>query len=69
MKFRVTVWPKEVPEEPLDFSGITGIALIDQNSHGPAALGDLAALEVGNKRLLICSTNTTAATIEKTGNR
>lgn len=65
MSFYVEVYPSdEAPEEPLRFDGVNSLALIDSNSHGPAALA-VGGMEAGDKRLLICSTNTSAILVAK----
>lgn len=65
MSYYVEVVPAEArPNSParLEFERVTDITLIDNESHGQGALGNLPALQ--GKRLIICSPNVTAFTVE-----
>jgi len=51
-RYNVTVFPRGNVTEPLGFSDVDKITLIDDESHGPAAIG---ATLSGETRVLISS--------------
>lgn len=50
---RVVVTPRGNPNEALVFDAVDSITLIDDHSHGPAAIGK--TLETGEVRVLVAS--------------